>query len=1779
MNKFISIKGARQNNLKNINVDIPLNEFIVITGVSGSGKSSLAFDTIYAEGQRRYVETFSPYARQFLDRMDPPDVDSISGIPPAIAIRQANGVKTSRSTVGTMTEINDRLKILFAKAATLFCPICGKEITSFSPSSICNTILSKHNGEKAEICFLITIPDSFKEEEILSILEKQGYTRVEKKSDRTLLVIQDRVILKDSARTRIAESIEQAISTRDKVIIRYPSTKEEETFYTKRICCDTTYTEPTPNLFSFNSPVGACPTCKGFGKTIGISENLIIPDKTKSLAEGCIKPFQYPSFKECQEELMFFGKKSKIPLHTPWENLSLAHKTWVMQGSGMPEDWPPTSWYGVDAFFKWMESRSYKMHVRVMLSRFREYKECSVCHGTRLKPDALNYKIIHNDKAYTIHDLMLLPVSELLTLLKEFDLTSSLLEVHTLLEEIIPRLEFMCEAGLSYLTLDRQSRTLSGGELQRINLTTALGSSLVNTLFVLDEPSIGLHPIDVHRLVNVIKRLRDAGNTILVVEHDPDVIAAADRVITMGPLPGTKGGEIVSNIVQSVKHHSAYDLIKPEFSYTALAVAEYIHCHKLSQKQSHNKKSTKSISIINAREHNLKNVSVDIPLNKLVVVSGVSGSGKSSLINDVLYNGVKRLLGTATEYCGECDGFKGIENISDIVLIDQAPIGKSTRSTPASHVGAFDVIRRHFAALPDAIENGYGYSDFSFNSQSGRCPVCEGCGYEMVEMQFLSDVYLKCEECGGTRYKKEILEIKAQCKTCTPSIADVLEMTVYQAIEEFEDNEKIIKALSPLKECGLGYLKLGQPTPTLSGGEAQRLKIAGYIAEMNDKKKRNNSILFIMDEPTTGLHSSDVETLINVLHRLINDGHSVVVIEHNLQLIAEADWIIDMGPDGGPNGGSIVYSGSVYDLATKEENSLKNYSYNAISENNTEKYDVVKSNNCISIRNAREHNLKDISLDIPLEKFSVITGVSGSGKSTLAFDIIFALGQRRYLECMNAYARQFIQPQAKPDVQALEALPPTVAIEQRTSRGGWKSTVGTVAEINSALRVLFSSLGEQYCPHCNTKIEKQTPEQITSSIISSHKGERINILVRLVSSRKGIYKELAARMAKKGVEKLRVDGEWLPTKNWVTLDRYKEHTIDMCACSFDVKANSYKALLVEVNNALEQGGNVIHIATKDNQEYIVSTTRACPQCGASFEEPSPQLFSFNSKHGQCHACQGYGLCHTTSSPNKKKDERKEAKDFTDVLDEESIEENAKPCPVCNGARLNPQALSYRFRSMNIHQLSSLTIEDALEFFSSIKYSSREKPIAEPLIKDISSRLGFLCKVGLGYMTLDRAMPTLSGGEAQRIRLASQLGSNLSGVCYILDEPTIGLHDSDTEKLLHTIRKLCDKGNTVIVVEHDEQTMREADNIIDLGPGAGVEGGKLITQGSMKEILKSKTSKTAICLKNPLVHPINGKYRPCNKIPHISIKQASMHNLKNISVDIPIGRFTVVTGVSGSGKSTLVRDVLYASIKDITSGGKIQNIGCKSITGIESIKRVLEVDQTPIGRTPRSCPATYVGFWTDIRELFASSQDAAIRGFDASRFSFNIAGGRCAECEGQGVIKSEMAFLPDVVSECPICSGARFNEETLAIHYNGKSIADILRMNVSEALDFFDNHAKIKHSLQLLKDVGLGYLSLGQQSSTLSGGEAQRIKLVTELARCTPKPGIKQTSTLYILDEPTVGLHMADVANLIKVIHKLIDSGHTVIAIEHNHDIIAEADCLLEMGPGGGNKGGNIKILR
>ncbi len=1885
----IELRGIRQNNLKGFDLDLPLGKLTVVTGPSGSGKSSLAFQTLYAEGQRRYVETFSPYTRQFFDRMDKPQVDAIHGIPPAIAIEQSNAVKTTRSTVGTITEINDYLKLLFPRVCRGFDPVSGAEVEPDTPATILRKSRQRFGAKTTLlVVFGVAVPPKTSVADFFAFLQQQGYLRVlvfgkpcrvddptgygRKTLPAVVDVIQDRVA--PGRASRFQEAAERALDLGKGHMAVVDAESGERAEFSRgwhSPDSDTELRPPVPNLFSFNHPLGACPHCRGFGRVIGIDIDRALPDPSLSIGEGVVKAFQSPTYSECQDDLERCARIRGVEVFTPFEDLSAQDREWIIEGDGGdPEEaWQMGLWYGVRGFFDWQESRAYKMHVRVFLSRYRSYTTCPHCRGGRLQPEALCYRV----EGKTLPEIWKFSIDELAEFFATVTTTKGDKTGVLLLGEILSRVGFLRQVGLGYLDLDRPTRTLSGGETERVNLTTCLGASLTNTLFVLDEPTVGLHPRDVSQLVEVMHRLRDRGNTLVVVEHEEAVIRAADNLVDIGPGRGEKGGELVfAGEPAKMGADKSAKMEDRRWKMGESLTAAYLSGEKKIDTPTARRKPKKWLKIERAAQHNLRKIDVKIPLGVFCCVTGVSGSGKSTLIHSVLYENLIRQFGKSSENePGRCRGIRGAERIREVVMVDQSPLARTPRSTPAVYTGVFELIRKLFAESPDGRARGLTPGYFSFNSGAGRCERCWGNGFEKVEMQFLSDLYITCPECEGKRYTPEALEIELVAGV---SIHDALSMTVTEAIEFFfaiadRKAAKIVTSLQVLGDVGLGYLRLGQPLNTLSGGESQRLKLVGHllkpttsakigdgrskIGEKPSKAESPSSIsdlpssrpqgaLLIFDEPTTGLHFDDVAMLLKVFQRLVDGGDTLIVIEHNLDVIKSADWVIDLGPEAGAGGGEVVAMGTPEDVAEVVASHTGNFLKEAFSESRGATLKAaepspaenwkLETENSISLHGAREHNLKNVSLEIPRDQFVVVTGLSGSGKSTLAFDILFAEGQRRFLDSMSTYARQFVEQMERPDIDRIAGLPPTVAIEQRISRGGGKSTVATVTEVWQFLRLLYAKVGVQHSPDSGKAVSKQSVTAIVSRIRAAAKSATakrpLRILAPLVKARKGFHTDVALWAGRQGFDTLLVDGQFQEVEGFQKLERFQEHNIDVIVGEV-TKSTKPGAIRELVETALRVGKHTAKFLDSANQLHLVSTTMCDPVTGRAFEELDPRMFSYNSPHGRCPKCRGYG---TVEGKPPTSDER----DAESQLDAELREERRRsrrgrgadktetvPCPDCDGARLNEVALHVRVRDLGIADIARMTVSQARETVEAFRFQGDEALIARDILPEIVQRLCFMEEVGLGYLQLGRSATTLSGGESQRIRLAAQLGSNLRGVLYILDEPTIGLHARDNARLLDTLMALRDQGNSLVVVEHDEETMRRADHLIDLGPGAGLFGGEVVFQGPPEAIFeprgrgakigdgRSKIGKKASAKKSPspisdlpfsptesafgeaIMHPIRGERRavPAKNSPQgwLRIKGARANNLKNIDVRIPVGRLTVIAGISGSGKSSLMRGVLKPAIDDHLSkskrkspAGASKNRPWKSFAGAEVIEAVYEVDQSPIGKTSRSTPATYVKVFDDIRKLFAQLPDARARGYTASRFSYNTEGGRCETCKGNGQIKMEMNFLPTSYVPCDDCGGLRYNAPTLEVDYAGKSIGDVMDLTIEEAAEFFSGYPKVHRTLSLLCDTGLGYLKLGQPSPTLSGGEAQRIKLVTELTRGIGRSAharLRQNRTpksnLYLIEEPSIGLHLADVRKLLEVLHRLVDDGHTVVVIEHNLDIIAEADYLLDIGPEAGDDGGHV----
>jgi excinuclease ABC subunit A len=1903
-NSAIVIRGAREHNLRNVDLDLPRNQLIVFTGVSGSGKSSLAFDTLYAEGQRRYVESLSSYARQFMGQMQKPDVDYLGGLSPSISIQQKAAGRNPRSTVGTITEIHDYLRVLYARIGQGHCPQCGRPITAQTREQILARILALSAGTRFLVLAPVVRGQKGEYKDLFSDMLRRGFVRarvdgevvrlsddlkLDRKIKHDIEIVIDRLKTDASIRPRLAEAVEQALALGEGSLIVAVEEGEDILFSAHYACthCDRSYEPPSPQLFSFNSPHGMCPDCEGLGTRYSFDPDLVIPDPNLSMYEGAI-PLVGPLRGMGRWRRHIYEGVARtlgINLKQSWNQMPQEHRDLLLYGAGGQHiTWEFRQRHGVhkhggrwegiipDLYAQFKKTSAGPR--RMQLEKYMRSMRCPTCLGQRLNPQARAVRV----GGKTVVEVCATPVDELGRWLEPGGaLEESLSPLQKtiaaeVLKELRGRVGFLLNVGLHYLTLERSAPTLSGGEAQRIRLAGQIGCGLVGVLYILDEPSIGLHPRDNERLLRSLESLRDMGNTVLVVEHDEETMRAADWIVDFGPGPGVRGGQVVAA--------GGYaDLLADRKSLTG----QYLSGRKqIAVPEKRRPVSERKLRVVGARHHNLQNLTVDFPLGVFTCVTGVSGSGKSSLVNDILREGLTAALATArngrseedegeengaSHEVGAHDRIEGVEQIDKVIDIDQAPIGRTPRSNPATYIKLFDEIRALFAQLPEAKIRGYQPGRFSFNKPGGRCEACEGNGSNRLNMDFLADVWVTCPVCEGRRFNRETLQVRFKSR----SIHDVLEMDVQEALEHFQNVPRIRAMLQTLHDVGLDYIKLGQPAPTLSGGEAQRVKLARELC-----RRATGRTLYILDEPTTGLHFDDIQKLLSVLHGFADAGNTVVVIEHNLDVIKTADHLIDLGPEGGTGGGKLVCAGTPEEVAACPE-SFTGQALKPVLEprqvtrrSPKRKRGSVKGRatngiKTLKVEGACQHNLKNITVELPRERMSVCCGPSGSGKSSLALDTIYAEGQRRYIESLSAYARQFLGQMQKPKVEHVSGLSPAISIEQKTTSKSPRSTVGTVTEVHDYLRVLYARLGQPYCPTCLIPVGTQTVDEIIDRIMAMPEGTKLYLLAPLERKGQEKYETLFDEARKAGYIRVRVNGKSYSVDEVPAIDHRRKHTVEVVVDRVIVRANQRGRIGESVEKGLDLGRGVLNVAavddTRPEADWRVqrfSQHFACEKCGKGFEPLNPHHFSFNGPLGWCASCEGLGVQQGASPALLIRDPRltirqgalaawpdlqendtfarfaealaRHASFLLDVpfadLDPAqqrvilygsgeawieladgvrfqykglfpAIDEAARvsmayrqrldhlvtevPCVTCRGSRLRPDAAACRLGfgegrpSLTMGELCALPMGETLKLFSELQLSAAQQKVAGELLREVRNRLRFLVDVGLDYLTLDRGAPTLSGGESQRIRLASQVGSGLTGVLYVLDEPTIGLHPRDNGRLLSALQRLRDLGNTLVLVEHDREVIANADYLLDFGPGAGDQGGEITARGTPAQVLRSRSlTGQYLSGKKAIPVPANrrlGKAWTPEKGPHLLVKGARQNNLRTLDVPFPLGAFITVTGVSGSGKSSLVHEVLYQTLARRLHRARTPAAAHDDILGLEQIDKVINVDQDPIGNTPSSNPATYTGVFDLIRQLFARLPESKVRGYQPKRFSFNAPGGRCEACEGNGQKRIEMHFLPDVWVECDVCNGKRYNPETLAVRYKNHSIADLLQMRIHEALELFDNLPKIRVVLQTLADVGLGYLSLGQAAPTLSGGEAQRVKLAAELAR--PSTG----RTVYLLDEPTTGLHFDDIAKLLEVLHRLVDLGNTVIVVEHNLDVIKNADYLIDLGPEAGPGGGSIVV--
>lgn len=1841
---MIELKDVSVHNLKKISLTLRQGELIVFTGVSGSGKSSLAFDTIYTEGQRRYIDSLSAHAKRYLGNLPKPDASSLEGIPPTIAIEQKTSSHNPRSTVGTITAIYDYLRVLYARLGEAFCPISKEKVTPISKAEIARVILEK--PKETKLIFLAPIIKGGKGEhkELFQDLIKKGFLRVrvdkefyhlsetipslEKNLVHDIDVVIDRLSLNDES--RILEAIQMGLDVGKGLLFTYnPDTLEETLFseygYSK---ASRQYYKPLePEDFSFNHPKGMCEECSGLGYIQDFDLNLII-DPEKSIQEDCCLIAGSCNTVKWGNIYANLAALYKFRLDTPWKKLSSDAKNVFLYGTD--EKWTKMSFTHPQTKAKWVDYVQWRGVIYEAKKRYSEasselYLEkmqelmhtssCHKCNGDRIKDYPRHAKF----KGKSIGEIANMPVKDSLHFFNSLTLTErETLIGSDLIQEIQGRLTFLHNVGLDYLTLGRASPSLSGGESQRVRLASQIGFGLVNVAYILDEPSIGLHPRDNEMLIKTLVHLRDKGNTVIVVEHDEETIRAADHIVDIGPLAGVHGGEIVAS-------GTLDDILKNPNSLTGAYLTgreEIPITKKRKPEKNHN------LIIHGASHNNLKNLNVTIPLGIFIAVTGVSGSGKSSLITDILYPALSNKLNGSKLAIGSHSSIDGIEKIDKVIAIDQSPIGRTPRSNPATYVKVFDDIRDLFAKLPESQAFGYTAGHFSFNVREGSCYQCLGMGMIKIDMDFLEDEWITCPNCKGERFDQKTLSIRYRGK----NIFDVLEMSIEEASDFFKEIPSIYKKLALLKRVGLNYLKLGQSATTLSGGEAQRIKLAKELI-----RPPKGHTFYILDEPTTGLHFHDTRKLIAILQELVDAKNTVLVIEHNLDLIKTVDWIIELGPEGGDEGGYLIGEN------TPEKTILSKSSTGIFLKRHLDKDFLTithgkstKPLSEITVTSAHQNNLKNVSLSIPHNSMVVFTGPSGSGKTSLAFETIYAEGQRRYIESLSTYAKRFVKKMPKAKVDEIEGLSPAIAIEHHTQNVNPRSTLGTITEIYDYLRIIYARMGKAFCPETQEEITQITPEHILKTILSYPEGTKMQILAPIVFSKNEEFSKIQENWQKSGFVRIRLNKVYHELEESITYDKRLKNTLELVIDRVVLKKGMEKRLLDAITTASNISNNLVIVAL-DDKDLFFNLAFAVVRTGKSYPSISHQTFSFNSLEGMCLECSGLGFKWGAHLHNDKTILKQTLSDLLirllkeyatkdafhlletffkkckipfneplkDLSDKEKlfifegssehfdhlrwiglnhlfvqmakmgkplVREEVSPfleqtfCTSCEGTRLNPLARNVRIDSISITDLCKMSLDKANSFIHSLP---GEHVLKEALFV-VKTRLNLLCNMGLHYLSLDRGAPTLSGGEVQRTRLAKQLGLGLTGVLYVLDEPTIGLHPHNNHLLNNALKELQKLKNTLILVEHDPLTISQADTIYDFGPGSGDLGGKITAIGSPKELAKNKNSLTGQYLAGKKRVPIPQKRRPLNE--WFSIKSATKHNLKNVSLSLPKKALTCITGVSGSGKSTLMHDILIPAITQNIQRRSPQETFLFEGTTFENVKdfdRIITIDQGTHKTTIRSDLLTYTDLLTPLRTFFASLPEAKTKGLLPKHFSYNHPSGMCKKCRGLGFQTVELEFLAAARVECDSCHGFRLNPLSLNITYKGKHFGNLFNLTVSNAKEFLPPIPKIHKILDRLSLVGLGYITLGQETQTLSTGEFGRLRLSRELAKST------KDHPIYIFDEPTSGLHFDDIAKIVPIFHSLVDKGSTVIIIEHNLDIIANADYIVDLGPDAGIFGGQI----
>jgi len=1558
------IRGAREHNLQGLDLAIPRGRLTVVTGVSGSGKSSLAFDTLFREGQRRFLETLPAFARQFAGGVDRPALTSVEGLGPAVAVGQRASLDNPRSTVGTLTEVWDLLRLLFAR-------------------------LGEAGGPE----------------------------------------------------------------------------------------------RPRRGLFSFNGAEGACPACQGLGVEDRLDPDLLVADPARSLREGALRvstPNGYLMYSQVtlpvlDQVLRAHGGSVDVP----WAGLSEEARRVVLYGSDrlrVPYGKHPLEsrlrWRGITA--RPRQEGLYRGLVPVMeailkgkrndsILRFVRSAPCSACGGARLRPEALAVRW----RGLRIVDLAAMTAGELGGFLAGLPPGPGEPVLAPIRAELTARCGLMAELGLDYLSFDRPAPTLSVGEAQRLRLLGLALGELRGLLVVLDEPSAGLHPHDVSRLVQVLRRLRDQGQTVVVVEHDPAVVRGADWLVDLGPGPGARGGRLLWNGPPPpagdsptarwlrAPEHPPFRPVRPGAGTAVLA---------------------------GLTRNNLRGVDLELKLEALNVITGISGAGKTSLLDE------------AAARLGQSGPFRRV------VAVDARPIGRTPRSNPATYTGAFDLIRDLFAATPEAKALGLGKGHFSANTPGGRCETCEGAGVLEVGMRHLGRLQLTCEACAGRRFHPDVLAVRWRGL----SVADLLEGSIEQVAACFQDQPRLKRILAALLDCGLGHLPLGQPATTLSGGEAQRVKLAAELARAGSGRA-----LIALDEPANGLHGADTAVLLSAWDRLLAEGHTLLVADNDQSIVRAADQVIDLGPGSGPRGGRVVVAGPPAAVAACAESLTGRYLAGPAPAAPAPA--PADADPPMELAGVATHNLQRLDLAIPAQGLTVVTGPSGCGKSSLVFDTLLAEARNRFADLVAPWARRLLPRGGAAELDSARNLRAAVSVPQHGGRRNPRSRVGTVTGLDGLLRLLFARAGTPRlwaaafspngqagaCPQCKGLgfIQACDPDRLVS------RPERPLGAGALAGTRFGAYLE-------------EPDGQFIATLRAVGA----ELGLDFSRPWRELGGPERQAAMAGC------GDRVFQVAW----HYQRGRARGVHQLSTPWAGFATLV---DREYERTHA-----------------DPRGEA--LEGLLAE-------RPCPACAGERLNPESRAATFAGLRFPELARMPAAEALHWLGTVPGG----PVADTLRPLLARRLEALDRAGLGYLPADREMATLSGGEAQRVRLAAALDEGLSGVAYILDEPTRGLHPRDTARLADTLLRLAGAGNAVVVVEHDPGIIARAGLVLELGPGAGPGGGRLTAAGTPAMLMAEGAGHTGQLLRRralPLAPP-GGPFSPA-----VTVRGASLHNLRGIDVTFPAGALVAVTGVSGSGKTSLVQGVLARSLEARAP------VGCAGLAWHQPVPDLLAQGQAD-AQGGQSTVATLAGVAQALRKRFAASPEARAGKLSARHFSGAAPGGRCEACQGRGVVTVALDLLPDVTVGCEECQGRRFRPEVLACRVAGLAIDQVLASTVEDLARTFARDPAIAKPLLALADIGLGYLALGQEHAALSAGERQRLRLAALLAGAGARPAA------VLLDEPTRGLGFGEVDRLLAALRRLAQAGHLVVAVEHDLDFIAGSDWVIDLGPEGGAGGGAVVV--